>query len=403
MAGNENRQHGKLAEVFSAFLRLGLTSFGGPVAHLSYFRAEFVNKRSWLDDHDFGDLLALCQFLPGPASSQMVFALGMRRAGVLGALTASLCFTLPSAILMILFAYGMVAAGDLNNAGWLQGLKLAAVAVVAQAVWGMGRNLCPDNARKLIGLAVASVVIIFTGPVAQIGSIGCGALLGWWIYRGQVPSKVISSKPGRHTHLAAASCLIVFLILLLVMPVLAATEKSLTIATFDSFYRAGSLVFGGGHVVLPLLRAEVVPKGWVGDDVFLAGYGAAQTLPGPLFTFSAYLGTAMRPGGYAWVRGCWCLLAIFLPAWLLLGGTLPFWEYLRTRGWMQAALRGANAAVVGLLLAAFYNPVITGGIRNIYDAIFAIVAFLLLEYRKVPAWLVVIFAAAAGQFIVSRI
>jgi len=393
---------GKLNEVFKAFLKLGLISFGGPVAHLSYFREEFVHSRKWLDDAAFGDLIALCQFLPGPASSQVVFALGMRRAGIAGAFTASFCFTIPSAILMILFAYGVGAFGDLRHAGWLHGLKLAAVAVVAQAVWGMGRNLCPDLRRKIMALGAAAFVLFFPGSFSQIAAIAIGAMIGWWIYRDAVQVNGTPGKPGSpgiRAHVTAAACLCVFFTLLIALPVLAATVRVETLSVFDSFYRAGSLVFGGGHVVLPLLRAEVVPRGWVSDDTFLAGYGAVQAVPGPLFTFSAYLGTVMHPGPWAWVRGLMCLFAIFLPAWLLVGGALPFWEELRKRNWMQAALRGGNAAVVGVLLAALYNPVIITGVRNAQDAALALVAFSLLEYRKTPPWLVVIFAAAAGQFL----
>ena len=395
----------RLTEIFKAFLKLGLISFGGPVAHLGYFREEFVHRRKWLDDAAFGDLVALCQFLPGPASSQVVFALGMRRAGVAGALTASFCFTMPSAILMILFAYGIGAFGDLRHAGWLHGLKLAAVAVVAQAVWGMGRNLCPDLRRKIMALAAAAFVLLFPGAFSQIAAIAMGAMIGWWIYRDAVQGRDVQAEPGRlgiRAHVTAAACLVVFFTLLIAFPLFATEVRSETLSVFDSFYRAGSLVFGGGHVVLPLLRAEVVPRGWMSDDTFLAGYGAAQALPGPLFTFAAYLGTVMHPGPWAWLRGLICLFAIFLPAWLLVGGALPFWEELRKKNWMQAALRGGNASVVGVLLAALYNPVIITGVRNAQDVAVALIAFGLLEYRKTPPWLVVILAAIAGQFLLPH-
>jgi chromate transporter len=390
-----------LLEIFTAFLKLGLISFGGPVAHISYFHQEFVLKRQWLDEAAFGDLLALCQFLPGPASSQMVFAIGMRRAGLPGALVASLCFTLPSAILMILFGYGISALGDLNKAGWLHGLKLAAVAVVAQAVWTMGRKLCPDRARQAIGLGAATVILAWPGSFSQIGSIILGAILGWSIYRGEIPSNGESAKLPIRAHMIAGACFLVYLSLLFLLPVAAAATHSKMLAVFDGFYRAGALVFGGGHVVLPLLRTAVVPKGWVTDDAFLAGYGAAQALPGPLFTFSAYLGTVMSAGPRAFANGLWCLLAIFLPAWLVLGGTLPFWDELRKKPGMQAALRGTNAAVVGVLLAALYTPVITQGIRTPGDVGLVLVAFGLLETFKVPAWLVVVLAACAGQFLLG--
>lgn len=389
----------RLAEVARAFLKLGLTSFGGPVAHIGYLRAEFVDKRRWLDDAAYGDLVALCQFLPGPASSQVVFALGKQHAGWLGGLVASLCFTLPSAALMILFGYGVASFGDLQHAGWLHGLKLAAVAVVAQAVWGMGRNLCPDRARLTIGIVAAALLLFLPGALAQIGVILGGGVVGWWLYRKSIPRPESAGPADWQHHLVAALTLGVFFSLLIVLPVLASATGRKDIAEFDSFYRAGSLVFGGGHVILPLLRAEVVPNGWVADDTFLAGYGAAQAVPGPLFTFAAYLGTAMHSGPDAWLGGLWCLLGIFLPAWLLIAGALPFWHQLRTKRWTQAALRGANAAVVGVLLAALYNPVWKEGVRGAPDVAAVVIAFGLLQWWKVPPWLVVVLAAAAGQWV----
>lgn len=396
---NEGGQVHRLVEVFSAFLKLGLISFGGPVAHIGYLREEFVSKRRWLGDAAYGDLVALCQFLPGPASSQIVFALGKQHAGWLGGLMASLCFTLPSAVLMILFGYGVAAFGDLQQAGWLHGLKLAAVAVVAQAVWGMGRNLCPDRARLTIAVAAAAMLLFIPSALVQVGVILGGGAIGWWFYRKSIPrTESIGAADWRH-HLIAGGILAVFFLLLILLPILASTTGRKDIAVFDSFYRAGSLVFGGGHVILPLLRAEVVPNGWVADDTFLAGYGAAQALPGPLFTFAGYLGTAIHAGPNAWVSGLWCLLAIFLPAWLLIAGALPFWHQLRAKTWTQAALRGANAAVVGVLLAALYNPVWTEGVRSAHDAATAVVAFGLLQWWKVPPWLVVLLAAAAGQWV----
>lgn len=393
---------GAVAEVAGVFLKLGCISFGGPVAHLGYFRAELVEERKWLDDAHYGDLVALCQFLPGPASSQVVFALGMQRAGILGAFAASACFTLPSAILMIAFAYGVAVAGDLGSAGWLHGLKLAAVAVVAQAVWGMGKRLCTDRTKVSICLASAALLIARPGAVAQVGVIAAGAVLGWWRYRSTVAPSASPADPRslRH-HVAPAAALVVFGVLLAVLPALASTTGSRAIAELDSFYRSGSLVFGGGHVVLPLLRAEVVPRGWLGDDQFLAGYGAAQALPGPLFTFSAYLGAAMSPGPRAWMNGLYCLFAIFLPAWLLIGGALPFWHRLRAKRWAQAALAGANASVVGVLLAALYSPVFTEGVRDARDVVAALLAFGLLEHWKAPPWLVVMAMAGAGQWVLS--
>ena len=388
-----------LPEIAGAFLKLGSMSFGGPVAHLSYFREEFVTKRRWLDDGAYADLVALCQFLPGPASSQVVFALGMQRGGIVGALLASICFTFPSAVLMILFAYGVTAIGDLRHGGWLHGLKLAAVAVVAQAVWGMGKKLCPDRARITLALAAAASVLLIPNSLGQIGVIAAGAVAGWWLYRKEVETTAQGESGLARHHLWAAATLIVFGVLLISLPVIALSSAHKEVRLFDSFYRAGSLVFGGGHVVLPLLRAEVVPPGLIADDAFLAGYGAAQAVPGPLFTFAAYLGTVIMGEPHAWIGGLVCLLGIFLPAWLLIGGALPFWHFLRSKAWTQAALRGANAAVVGVLLAALYNPVWKEGVTNARDVAVAFVAFACLETWRVPPWLVVILTAAAGQWL----
>jgi chromate transporter len=397
-SGNTAERFRRLPEIARAFLKLGSISFGGPVAHLSYFRTEFVERRAWLTDADYSDLVALCQFLPGPASSQVVFSLGMLRAGWLGAFTASLCFTLPSAVLMILFGYGVSAMGDLQHAGWLHGLKLAAVAVVAQAVWGMGRNLCPDRARLTIAVVAAAVLLFVPNAILQIGVIFGGGVVGWWLYRKAVPASAKAERADWKHHLVAGAVIVIFLALLIFLPVVASTSGKKSLAVFDSFYRAGALTFGGGHVVLPLLRAEVVPKGWVSDNAFLAGYGAAQAIPGPLFTFAGYLGTTIPLGFPAWLGGVLCLLAIFLPAWLLVGGVLPFWHLLRRQSWAQAGLRGANAAVVGVLLAALYNPVWLQGVTNARDVATALVAFGLLQWWKVPPWVVVMLAAAAGQW-----
>jgi chromate transporter len=388
--------------VAGAFLRLGCLSFGGPIAHLGYLRAEFVERRRWLDDAHYGDLVALCQFLPGPASSQVVFALGMQRAGLLGALVASVCFTLPSALLMIGFAYGVAQASDIGGAGWLHGLKLAAVAVVAQAVWGMGKKLCADRARISLCIGSAAVLLAVPGAVAQLGVIAFGGLVGWRLYRDTIAvGAVPGATTGARGHLAAAAALVVFFALLVALPALASATGSHHLAVFDSFYRSGSLVFGGGHVVLPLLRAEIVPRAWLTDDQFLAGYGAAQALPGPMFAFSAYLGAAMNPAPTSWLNGLWCLLGIFLPAWLLIGGALPFWHRLRAKRWAQAALAGANAAVVGVLLAALYNPVFAESVRGSRDLVAALLAFGLLEHWKVPPWLVVAASALAGQWLLG--
>lgn len=294
-----------------------------------------------------------------------------------------------------------IGAGDLHNAGWLHGLKLAAVAVVAQAVWGMGKKLCPDRTRLTIAIAAAAVLLFFSGAHVQVGIIFSGGIIGWWLYRKTISSTEHPGSADWRHHLMAGGILAIFFLLLALLPVLASTTGRKDLAVFDSFYRSGSLVFGGGHVILPLLRAEVVPNGWVADNTFLAGYGAAQALPGPLFTFAGYLGTAIHTGPNAWIGGLECLLAIFLPAWLLIAGALPFWHQLRSKTWTQAALRGANAAVVGVLLAALYNPVWIQGVKDARDAAAAVLAFGLLQWWKVPPWLVVMLAAVAGQWVLN--
>ena len=383
-----------LSEVARVFLRLGCTSFGGPVAHLAYLRAELVARRRWLDDAAFADLVALCQFLPGPASSQVVFALGMRRAGLAGALVASLCFTLPSAVAMIAFAYGVARVPRLVDAGWLHGLKLASVAVVAQAVGAMGTKLCPDRWRRALCLATAAALLAFPTAWMQVAALAAGALVGF-VRGGDIPSNATAEGPSQHVRVGAVA-LALWAALLVALPVLAASTGHRALAECDAFYRAGSLVFGGGHVVLPLLRAALVPRGWIDDDTFLAGYGAAQAVPGPLFTFAGYLGAAMDHGSARWVGGLRALAAIFLPAWLLVGGALPFWSRWRARRGAQAALAGANASVVGVLLAALWQPVITGAVRSPRDAAFAGVCFGLLGVVEAPSWAVVCGAAAAG-------
>jgi chromate transporter len=386
-------QAGSALEVLRVFLRLGLTSFGGPVAHLGYFRAEFVERRRWLDEPAFADIVALCQFLPGPASSQVGISLGILRAGLPGALAAWLGFTTPSAVAMILFGYGVTELGDLSQAAWLHGLKIVAVAVVAQAVWGMARNLCPDRERATIAVGAAILALAIPSAAGQIGVIVAGGLIGWGLLRNAAavqPQAPLAIHLPRALSVAAA---IAFPALLFGLPVLSAAVPSHTIALVDSFYRSGALVFGGGHVVLPLLQAEVVPPGWVSNDAFLAGYGAAQAVPGPLFTFAAYLGTVMSQDPNGWAGGLICLVAIFLPSFLLLIGALPFWDSLRRRPAVPSALRGLNAAVVGLLLAALYKPVWTSAILAPADFAIGIVAFLLLALWAVPPWLVVILGA----------
>lgn len=383
------------ASVFWAFLKLGCTSFGGPVAHIAYFRDEFVEQRKWLDDSAYTDLVALCNFLPGPASSQIGIALGTLKAGVPGGFAAWLGFTLPSALALLLFAYGFTAFGLSAEAGWIHGLKIVAVAVVAQAVWGMGKTLCPDRLRAT--LAIAATLIVFAWPSAwgQIAAIALGALVG---LRYLPPVSLHRPENTRFmvSKAAAVAALILFFGLLFALPALAHLTGSQALATFDSFYRTGSLVFGGGHVVLPLLRNEVVLSGWVDDNVFLAGYGAAQAVPGPLFTFAAYLGSVLSAAPNGFLGGLLCLVAIFLPAFLLIIGTLPFWDALREKAQVQSALRGVSAAVVGLLLAALYDPVWTSSIKSTSDMALALVSFGLLVFWRWSPLQVVVLAATGG-------
>jgi chromate transporter len=384
--------------VLRVFLRLGLTSFGGPVAHLGYFRAEFVERRRWLDEMAYADIVALCQFLPGPASSQTGISIGILRAGLPGGVCAWLGFTAPSAVAMVVFGYGVAAFGNLTDSAWLHGLKIVAVAVVAQAVWGMARNLCPDRERATIAIGAAMVALAIPSAPGQIGAIAAGALIGRGLLRGAPPTeqRPLAVRLPRSWSVIA---LAVFFVLLLGLPLLAGTVQSHTLALVASFYRSGALVFGGGHVVLPLLQSSVVPPGWVTNDAFLAGYGAAQAVPGPLFTFAAYLGTVMGPAPHGWLGGLICVVAIFLPSFLLLIGALPFWDTLRRGPGVQSALRGVNAAVVGLLLAALYRPVWTSAIFGPADFAIGILAFLLLTFWAAPPWLVVICGAVAASVV----
>ena len=389
------KQPGSPLEVLLIFLRLGLSCFGGPIAHIGYFRDEFVVRRCWLDEKAYADLVALCQFLPGPASSQVGFSVGLMRAGYLGAAAAWTGFTLPSAILLVLFAYG---AGNLHGAigtGLLHGLKLVAVAIVAQAVWGMARTLAPDRARASIA-AIASLIILFSGTsIAQIGAIVFGAVAGLWLCRnGQPVEQGHAVVPvSRGVGIAA---LIVFFVLLVGLPLLRNLGAGSGTALFDAYYRSGALVFGGGHVVLPLLREAFVTPGWVSDDAFLAGYGAAQAVPGPLFTFAAYLGAVANPSPHGVPGAVLGLVGIFLPGILVLLGTLPFWDALRKKTGAQAMMRGVNAAVVGLLGAALYNPVWTSSVHAPADFALALVGFVLLTAWCAPPLVVVIVSAIGG-------
>ncbi|MFU0506402.1 chromate efflux transporter [Pseudaminobacter sp. NGMCC 1.201702] len=384
---------GTPGEVFATFFKLGLTSFGGPIAHLGYFRDEIVSRRKWLSDHAYADLVALCQFLPGPASSQVGFALGMMRAGWLGALAAFTAFTLPSAVILVVFAISAASISGPVGMGILHGLKIVAVAIVAQAVWGMAKNLCPDRERAAIAVGAVVMLAFLPSAIGMVGAIVLGALAGLALGRGS------GAPVGGHVTMPvsrgmAAAAVIAFLMLLLLLPVLA--EQNQALAVVDSFYRAGALVFGGGHVVLPLLQAEVVAPGWVTPDQFLAGYGAAQAVPGPLFTFAAYLGAVLGPEPNGVVGALIALLAVFLPGFLILIGVLPFWDRFRAMASAQSLMQGANAAVVGILGAALYSPVFTSAIGDMRDFALALACFVLLMAWKAPPWLVVIVAAVGG-------
>ena len=389
---------GDIAEVFAAFLRLGLTSFGGPVAHLGYFHEDIVVRRKWLDEKTYVDLVALSQFLPGPASTKVGIAIGLSRAGYAGALAAWAGFTLPSAIALVLFGYGVSSLGGALSSGWLHGLKVAAVAVVANAVLTMMRSLAPDAERATLAVGAAILVLAMPSSFGQVIAIVLGGVIGLIRFRG-APADRHAALPHPVSRTAAVGAIVLFFAFLIGLPIAAAAVPSHALQLFDVFYRAGSLVFGGGHVVLPLLQAAVVPPGWVSNDAFLAGYGATQAVPGPLFTFSAYLGTVMGPTPNGWHGAALCLAAMFLPAFLLVIGPLPFWDDLRRRASAQAALRGVNAAVVGLLLAALYRPVWTTGITDAGDFALGIAAFLLLFMWKTPPWLVVVFCAISGEAI----
>ncbi|RIK99491.1 MAG: chromate transporter [Proteobacteria bacterium] len=380
------------AEVFRVFLKLGLTSFGGPIAHLGYFRDELVTRRKWLSESAYADLVALCQFLPGPASSQVGFALGLTRAGWLGAFAAFLAFTLPSALILLALAMTATRLESPLALGVLHGLKIVAVAIVAQAVWGMARNLCPDKERATIAVAAVLLLAWAPGAIGMMGAILLGAIAGLVLSKGQVTTG--AHLPVPVSRKAGLTAFALFAVLLIGLPLLAAQAQGWALA--DSFYRAGSLVFGGGHVVLPLLQAETVTPGWVSDDAFLAGYGAAQAVPGPLFTFAAWLGAVMGPAPNGVAGAAIALVSLFLPGFLILIGALPFWDRLRRTTWAQSAMQGANAAVVGILGAALYSPVFTSAIGGMPDFALALVCFVALMAWKAPPWVVVLLAAGGG-------
>ena len=386
-------EQGSAGEVFIAFLKLGLTSFGGPIAHLGYFRDELVTRRRWLDDRAYADLVALCQFLPGPASSQVGFALGMMRAGWSGALAAFVAFTLPSALILLVFALSAASIDGPVGTGALNGLKIVAVAIIAQVVWGMAKNLCPDRERATIAVGAVAVLAFLPGAFGMVGAIALGGVAGLALGRGT------GTPVGGHVRMpvsrgVALGALVIFFALLFLLPLLAGLGQSL--AVIDSFYRAGALVFGGGHVVLPLLQAEVVATGWVTPDDFLAGYGAAQAVPGPLFTFAAYLGGVLGPEPNGIAGAALALGAIFAPGFLLLVGVMPYWDRFRAMARAQSFMQGANASVVGILGAALYSPVFTSAIGDMHDFTLALVCFVALMAWKAPPWAVVVLAAMGG-------
>jgi len=392
----EGNNKGSIREILNAFLLLGLTSFGGPVAHLGYFHAELVVRRKWLDEQNYADLVALCQFLPGPASSQVGFALGVRRGGLVGALIAWAACTLPSVALLLIFVYSASALGGVVGQGLIHGLKLVAVAVVAQALWGMARQLCPDFKRLAIAIGAVFIVELLTSALSQMGAIGLGALLGLWWCKTSLSTTTFSHFEIVTSKSTAKFALFSFFTLLLGLPLLLTLVEFQELALFESFYRAGALVFGGGHVVLPLLESSVVESGWISQDQFLAGYGAAQALPGPLFTFAAYLGAVVTPEPNGLAGAAIALVAIFLPGILLLLGVLPYWDELRQKQNAKAAMAGANAAVVGILAAAFHDPVWTNAVFSPLDFIIALTAFVSLIVWKVTPWKIVVATTLAG-------
>ncbi|WP_407868232.1 chromate transporter [Paenibacillus sp. P36] len=382
-----------LLEILAVSAKLGVTSFGGPIAHLGYFHNEYIRRRKWLNEQDYADIVALCQFLPGPASSQVGIAVGIVRAGMLGGLTAWLGFTLPSVIALVLFAL-LLQGFDIGSTGWIHGLKIVAVAIVVQAILGMGQKLAPDRNRATIAVLVAAVTVLWQTAISQVLLIGIAGIVGMFLYKNtSIPNTTSLSIPISRS--VAMLSLGVFFGLLILLPSLRQMVHVQWLSMFDSFYRSGSLVFGGGHVVLPMLEREVVPTGWVSKSDFLAGYGAAQAVPGPLFTFAAYLGTMI--GG---VKGAIiATTAIFLPAYLLVVGALPFWHTLRKSAKVQGALVGINAAVVGILLAALYNPLWITAILAPVDFVLAMILFVMLVFWKLPPWVVVIAGAVGGMLI----
>jgi chromate transporter len=399
MIGEPGR--GSIAELFRIFLQLGLTSFGGPTAHIAYYREAFVVKRGWLSERALADLLAVAQLLPGPTSSQICMSIGAIRAGPAGAVAAWLAFTLPSAALMVAFAFGLGAFGDPGQSGWLAGLKLAALAVVANALLGMARNLAPDRARATIAVIAMGLVVVVSGFAGQASAIAVGALAGIVLYRDR-PSGDAGMPMALVSRGFGLCCLCLFAIFIIALPVAVRLFDIPELGLVDGLFRTGALVFGGGHVVLPLLETVVVPEGWLDRETFVAGYGAAQALPGPVFAVSAFIGAAASPGLAGIGLGIACLVAIFLPGFLLVLGVLPFWAMLRDRPAVHGALTGVNAAVVGLLAAALYDPVWTSAIRSPIDVAVALAAFVALNRWKVPSWALVGVLAVVGE-VLSRL
>lgn len=396
MSDNQLSQNNKLKAVFEVLrvsTKLGLTSFGGPVAHLGYFHNEYIRRRKWMDERSYADLVALCQFLPGPASSQVGIGIGVMRAGLMGGVAAWIGFTLPSVIALVLFAY-LLQGFDIGNAGWIHGLKLVAVAIVAHAVLGMGQKLTPDRNRATIAIIAATVTLLWQTAISQALIIVLAGIIGLFLYKNtKIPELPDIRVPIKRS--LAVICLVLFFGLLIILPFLRGITSLQWLPMFDSFYRSGSLVFGGGHVVLPLLEREVVPMGWLSKEDFLAGYGATQAVPGPLFTFAAYLGAIMN----GWTGAIIATLGIFLPAFLLVVGALPFWDSLRRKPIIQGALVGVNAAVVGILLAALYDPIWTSSILAPADFALASILFIMLVFWKTPPWVVVIAGALGGVII----
>ncbi|PFH89001.1 chromate transporter [Bacillus sp. AFS088145] len=396
---NLNHKNSKLSlllEILIVSTKLGLTSFGGPIAHLGYFREEYVRRKKWIDDQNYADLVALSQFLPGPASSQVGIGIGVIRAGVLGGIVSFIGFTLPSVIALILFAL-LLQDLDIKNSGWIHGLKLVAVPIVAQAILGMVKNLTPDLKRKALALFAMIATLIWQTTFTQIAVILISSICGYFLYQ----DNENSDKTGLVTNISkkvSIICLAIFFILLVLLPLISSFTSSKWISIFDSFYRSGSMVFGGGHVVLPLLEREFVPTGWLNKETFLAGYGVTQAVPGPLFTFASYLGTVMM----GWRGGLIATIAIFLPAFLLILGTLPFWASMRRSSKLRRVLLGVNAAVVGILISAFINPIWISSVFSIVDFLIVAVLFSMLVMMKLPPWVIVLVGAISGE-VLSRI